>query len=374
MFPGSFRTEFRLSISALAGFTLLALLFVWPLSANLTDQVTGDPAGDTGAYVWNAYVFSRNIASGSSLLHTDRVLSFAKEASLALHNNSLFLSALAAPLVPAIGVIAAFNVALVLILILNPFSAYLLARHETGTFGPAWLGGALFGFSPFISARIEGHMSLATAFALPLVVLFARRGLTRDRPSPWAFLPLGVSLALCAASDPYYLVFGVIVVALVWASEYAYLDPLPQARFKPLARLALIVAAVSGVALLWIHTLGGGEVRLGSARIGVRSSNTPVLALTIAALLLAFALRPRKPVLETGAVASLKFPLLAGAVAAVLLLPWLSLAASEVFSKGGTEAPLWRSSPRGVDLLSFFLPNPTHPWFREFIEPWMTQE
>ena len=113
---------------ALLSYALLAVLFVWPLPVKLSDHITGDPAGDAGAYVWNAYVFSHNLATGGPLFATDRILSFTHEASLALHNNSLLLSALAAPLIPAMGVVGSLNVALILILILNPFSAYLLGR------------------------------------------------------------------------------------------------------------------------------------------------------------------------------------------------------------------------------------------------------
>jgi hypothetical protein len=30
----------------------------------------------------------------------------------------------------------------------------------------------------------------------------------------------------------------------------------------------------------------------------------------------------------------------------------------------------WRSSPRGVDLLGYLLPNPTHPWLGSFVQEW----
>ena len=359
-------------VAAFAGYALLVLVFVWPLPVNLADRITGDPAGDAGAYVWNAYVFSRNVSLGTSVFRTDRVLALANEASLALHNNSLLLSALAAPLVPAFGVIAAFNLALIFILVLNPFCAYLLARHETGTTGPAWLGGALFGFSPYLSARVEGHMSLATAFALPLVVLFARRAMAGGGPADCALI--GISLALCAASDPYYLVFGVIALAVVWLFERATLEPVNRPVPVMIPRVAGAVALGSASALVWIGTAGGGLLALGPLNIGVRSPHTPVLLLTLAATALVFSWRPRTIRFKPGTVESLKCPTLSALVAGMLLSPWLSVAAAEVLSKGGTAAANWRSSPRGVDLLSFVLPNPTHPSLREFIEPWMTQQ
>lgn len=357
---------------ALLGYSLLALLFVWPLPIRLTDRITGDPAGDAGAYVWNAYVFSRNVAAGQSVLHTDRILALVSEASLALHNNSLLLSAFAAPLIPMFGVIASFNLALIGILILNPFCAYLLAWHETRSRAAAWLGGALFGFSPFISARVEGHMSLATAFGLPLVMLFVRRALVSGAPLDWGLV--GVSLAVCAASDPYYLIFGVIAVGLAWLFERVTIVAVPRRKSPILARLAFALAVPGAVALLWIGLAGGGDVFLGPFRLGVRSPHTPVLVLSISAALFLAARHPRRVHMEVAALRSLKLPALAGLVATTLLFPWLSVAASEVLAKGGMATTAWRSSPAGVDLLSFFMPNPTHPLFREIVEPWMTRQ
>jgi hypothetical protein len=52
----------------------------------------------------------------------------------------------------------------------------------------------------------------------------------------------------------------------------------------------------------------------------------------------------------------------------------LRLAGAQVFEKGGMATTMWRSSPAGVDLLSFFMPNPTHPLFRGMVEPWMTRQ
>jgi hypothetical protein len=358
-------------VAAFMSYAVLAVLFVWPLPLRLTNHITGDPAGDAGAYVWNAYVFSRNVSTGSSVLQTDQILSFANEVSLALHNNSLFLSAMSAPLIPTLGVIGGFNAALIGILILNPFCAYLLAWHETRSRCPAWLAGALFGFSPFISARVEGHMSLATAFALPLVLLAARRAVTSEARMDWALV--GAALALCAVSDPYYLVFGVMAVTVVWLFERVTFERLVDVHQR-LGMAATALALVSGSAILWIVFGGGGQIALGAIRIGVRSPYTPVLVFTVSLLLLLFAVHPARIVFIPGFLRQLKYPALAGIVATVLLYPWLSVAAAQVLSKGGTESPLWRSSPLGVDLFSFMLPNPTHPLFREFIEPWMTTE
>lgn len=357
---------------AFLGYALLVLLFVWPLPLQLSNGITGDPAGDAGAYVWNAYVFSYNLATGLPLFSTDRILAFTREASLALHNNSLILSAFAYPLIPALGVVASFNVALILVLILNPFCAYLLARQETKDEGPSWIAGALFGFSPFLSARLEGHMSLATAFGLPLVLLAARRAMRVDTKGAWALV--GTALAVCAASDPYYLVFGVLAVLVVWSFERVGVERIESSGFKWLMRGAAALTVLSLSAVLWILITGGGRVSLGPIHVGIRGLYTPILVLTLGVAGVLFAWRPLRFTLESGAFKTLRCPAFAGLVAVALLFPWLRVAAVEVVAKRGTEAPLWRSSPQGVDLLAFFMPNPTHPLVREVIEPWMARE
>lgn len=357
---------------AFLAYAIAATVFVWPLPAHLSTHITGDPSGDAGAYVWNAYVLLYNLSTGSSVFTTDRILALAGEVSLALHNNSLLLSAFAAPFIPAFGVIASFNFALIAILTLNPFCAYLLARHETGRDTESLIAGALFGFSPFISARVEGHMSLATAFGLPLTVLLARIAVRRRSALPWCLV--GAGLTLCAISDPYYLVFGILAVTAIGLAQVATLEPVALTP-RPWAVPALSgVIGVMAAALLWIGVAGGGSLGFGRFRMGIRDPHTPVLVITLALCLLAYRYRPHRVSLRPGSFGALKYPAIALFVSAALLFPWLRMAAGEVAKKGGTESPLWRSSPRGVDLLSFLMPNPTHPLLREWIEPWMTQE
>ena len=42
---------------ALVGFACAAVALSWPLPLHLSTHLTGPPAGDTGVYVWNQWVF-----------------------------------------------------------------------------------------------------------------------------------------------------------------------------------------------------------------------------------------------------------------------------------------------------------------------------
>jgi hypothetical protein len=67
----------------------------------------------------------------------------------------------------------------------------------------------------------------------------------------------------------------------------------------------------------------------------------------------------------------LRLGLVSVGVCLVLLLPQL-IGIALRFANGrlpGTEI-YWRSSPRGVDALAYFVPNPNHPWFGDQTRPW----
>jgi hypothetical protein len=62
--PGS-RT--RLHIAVVSGYGLAAVLFTWPLTLHLSSTFPGDPAADTGVYVWNLWVFRHQILAHHTL-------------------------------------------------------------------------------------------------------------------------------------------------------------------------------------------------------------------------------------------------------------------------------------------------------------------
>ena len=73
------------------------------------------------------------------------------------------------PLTRLWGVVTAYNVLTLLAPILASFTAFVLYREVTGTFGPALVGGAISGFSPYIQEQLAGHLDLALVFVVPLL-------------------------------------------------------------------------------------------------------------------------------------------------------------------------------------------------------------
>ena len=113
---------------------------------------------------------------------------------------------------------------------------------------------------------------------------------------------------------------------------------------------------------------GGPMIALGSmigVRLSMRTLYTPMLIVSCLVLLrVVLALRPRihfsgtlmpsRPVLKAAAV---------GMLAMLLPLSPVLYAFGErlAFDNGVGTPVYWRSSPPGVDLLAFVLPNPNHP-------------
>ena len=90
---------------------------------------------------------------------------------LSQHNYTAFLNLLALPLIPVIGVIAAFNIVLLLVTVLTALCGYALARLAFATTRlEALSGGLAFAWAPAVVARTTGHFSLVAAAPLAAFV------------------------------------------------------------------------------------------------------------------------------------------------------------------------------------------------------------
>jgi hypothetical protein len=231
----------------------------------------------------------------------------------------------------------------------------------------------LFACSPFLVTRGAQHFSLVAAAPLPIFLWFLLR-LWRDHRTRDA-VGAGVTLAWAAFSDPYYGVYclllgGVFILSRILAVHAAAVAP--DARHLRRLIDVAIVALVSVTAV--IHIIGIGSVRLGSLVISMRSFYTPVLLLTILAvirILISWQPRvvfgPRPPVtmlVRCGAAVAV--------VAAILLAPVLYAVGRRVVEGRMAPAPVsWRSSAPGVDALSLVVPNPNHPVMPQDVVDWM---
>jgi len=87
---------------------------------------------------------------------------------------------LALPLTLTAGPIAAHNAVMLVAPALDGWAAFVLCRYLARSYWPAWLGGYIFGFSPYILGAMVGHEHALLVFPIPLMVWLVLRRLAGE--------------------------------------------------------------------------------------------------------------------------------------------------------------------------------------------------
>lgn len=353
-------------LAVVLGYVLVASAFMWPLPVQLGTHLTGDPGGDTSVYLWNQWVFHNEALKGNNPFSTEQILSLTDRIDLSQHNYTVFLNLLALPLISLFGVVASFNLVYLIMSVLTALMTYGLARRATeATRLEAFLAGVVFAWSPVLVARSTGHFSLAAAAPLPAFV-WALVNAERNRTVGNAAL-VGLCMAWAALCDAYFGVYclmiaGLYVAAMVFRVTRA---PAPAAR-RPWVWLLDVLVVCFGGLVAGLAVGQGGDFEVLGIAVRMRSLYTPVLILSVlvAARLVAW-WRPRLMRMPNLGPLPIKAVLVAGIACVGPLSPVLYGTVERIVG-GRFVSPkiFWRSSPRGVDLLSFITPNPSHPVVR----------
>ncbi len=328
-----------------------------------------------GVYVWNLWVFRHEIVANHRLpFLTSEILALSPSVPLALHNYTTFANVLAFPLIPLLGVVKTFNVLVLASGVMSGYAMYFYARMRTGDALAAWLGGLLFGFSPFMSARGAEHFSLTLAAPLPIFGWLMYR--IYQQPTMGLACAAGATVAWAFLCDVYYAVY-----CLLWAGFMACYTmvsfetrPATVRRVWPRALVDLAIVCLAGL-IVGILLRGGGQVDVLGIRVSFRRLYTPVLMLTLMIVVrawMAVAVRPRLaralPSLSHAPTAAVGL-----LVCMAILSPVLSETASSFGQRNWISPQIWwRNSVPGVDLLAFFAPNPLHPWFGSLSFGWLS--
>jgi hypothetical protein len=360
-------------LAVVLGYVVAAFAFAWPLPLHLGTHLTGDPGGDTGVYVWNQWVFHHEITTGRNPLTTEKILSLTARVDLTQHNYTAFLDLLALPLISAVGVITSFNVVFLGVCVLNGVMMYGLARRVTAANRwEAWLAGLAFGWSPLMVARSTGHFSLVAAAALP-AFLWCLVNADRSRSIRDAAL-VGLCMAWAALSDAYFGIYCLMLGTLYVGASLLRVTRTATAAPRAWRWAVDVLIVCFGGLIAGLLIGGGGEVSVLGLSIRSRTLYTPVLVLTVLVVIrTAMWWRPHVEFpfdTASGAFFTQGKPLvkltLIAAIACIGPLAPVLYSLSTRVSEGRFVSPkiFWRSSPPGVDLLSFTAPNPQHPVVR----------
>jgi hypothetical protein len=149
------------------------------------------------------------------------------------------------PVTAALGVVVSYNALITLALAVGAWCAWLALRCLGMGAAASFVGGLVYGFSPFVIGQAGGHIHMVLAFFPPLLLICVYETVVRQRRRA---VMLGLAL-------------GVLCAAEFFTSEELLLDG--------------IVAAVCGVAILALYARHEARSRVGyAARVGASAAAT----------------------------------------------------------------------------------------------------
>jgi hypothetical protein len=241
---------------AAAGAAYLALGFVLWVHAWVQGASThtlcgcGDPALFLWFFQWpaTALAHGQNPFFSTALFHPTGINLLAQTS----------VTGLSFPLVPVTwiwGPVASLNVASTVTPALTAFTAFVVIRRWAPWTPAAFVGGLLYGFSPFVLSSLEfAHLMTAALMLLPLILAVLDEILIRQRHNPiWSGALLGLLVfGQFFLSSELLAIAAVVVVICVLALVGAALvtDPDRVRRRVPRAAGALGVGLGLGAALL----------------------------------------------------------------------------------------------------------------------------
>jgi hypothetical protein len=239
-----------------------AFVFTWPGSLSLNSGLLGFP-GDNFQHAWFLWHFARALLHGHNPFYT-RLMFYPTRVNLAWSTTDPLAGFLALPLSVFAGPVVAYNLSLILQLALAAFCARLLCLRVTRNEVGALIGGLIFGFSPYLMAHALEHLSLVTAFPIPLFVLALDRLFANESPSWTMGIPLGIALLLSALAHYNYTVICIVFAALflvieIWRNRRIGMARFLGRIFRPIAAGAATFS-IGFSPLLWMMLGTRGEI------------------------------------------------------------------------------------------------------------------
>ena len=185
----------RPSVIVLLLYTLLSLLLTWPLLPQLLTHVPGVPqwAFDESTFLWNIWYFKHTVVDGlQSPLHSELIW-YPLGIDLILYTYNFFHALITQPLLVAVNLPFASNVALLTSTVLSGYGVFLLVTYllkrngqaSRATAYAAFAAGALYAFASnrAIYAAL-GHYDMVTTQWIPFYALALLRALDPQLTRP----------------------------------------------------------------------------------------------------------------------------------------------------------------------------------------------
>ena len=154
------------ALMALVLFSLISLVWFFPLIRNISTHILADDIfitpGRSDAYnfLWTFWWFQKALSLGMDLFQTDWVFP-PHGVNLIFHTHILLPSIIAVPLSSIFGLVSAYNLTVISLIVLGAWSYFLFLRRTVriSLFG-SYMGGIVFGFSPYFVFKAHAHVNL----------------------------------------------------------------------------------------------------------------------------------------------------------------------------------------------------------------------
>ena len=168
------------TVWSLGAYTLLSVVFfggpVLPLIGDPTGTIIAKDQIDSSLFMWFFAWWPHALLHGLNPFVTHLMFvpeGFNLQWTTSMPGPSLLLS----PITLLFSPVVTWNVIQLLAPALSAWTAFLLCRYITGKTWPSFVGGYLFGFSPYMLAHVTGSPFLSLVPLLPVFVLLVlRRG------------------------------------------------------------------------------------------------------------------------------------------------------------------------------------------------------
>lgn len=242
--PAPPQKDVRASFLAVLGYTLLSLIWMYPLIGHFSTRMIG-LGGDRYIYVWNMWWLKKALLDlHTNPLHTDYVF-YPKGVSLAFHDFSLLNAFFSLPLQSIFTLSEIYNLLFLLTFILGGFGCFLLVRYLTGDHLAAFLSGLIFAFWGGRVYNVD-HLSLASIQWFPFCALYLIKTLwEKSYRNP---ILAAIFLVMNALSAWYYAIYMTLFVALflfyaAWAERKLFFRISSLKRFGLIGILFIVLMA-----------------------------------------------------------------------------------------------------------------------------------
>lgn len=228
-----------------------------------TNSLVGCICGDQAQEVWFLRWPLFAATHGHNPFFTNW-MDYPQGVNLAINTTAPLLAILSAPLQLTIGSVATYDVLMVVAFAGSALAMCLALRRWVRSFGAAFAGGLLYGFSPYMMGQGIGHLFLVAAFIPPVVLVLLHEIVVVQRHPAWLD---GVGLGLLLAAQ-YYISPEVLGMTVIVAACGIALLALTRPREVPsrtwhVAKTALVTALVGAAALaypVWMTVAGPQHV------------------------------------------------------------------------------------------------------------------